>query len=85
MGGKIIRSDPYSSLVEGMYVLAGGALMSSADRPVKLVRRIVTPLGQSGQWWDVECLTHDYIYQSSERALGEELNEMEVLAWAVRH
>jgi len=75
------RSPPYSLLAEGMYVLADGQDFN--DRPVQLVERITTPLGQSGYWWNVRCLAHNYVYKSSERMLGREISEMEALAHAM--
>ena len=73
---------PYSILCEGMYILADSK--NFPNRPVRLVRRVTAPRGESGYWWEVECFTSGYFYKTSERFLGTEINELEVLAWITR-
>jgi hypothetical protein len=63
------------------YWLTSG-LKGTSVRMIQIVRKIIRPLGQNGEWWDVRDTRYNYTFQCSDYGLGRILTDMEVLAWA---
>ncbi len=53
---------------------------------VRLIKKVMGPLGFGGQWWLVERVAYGYEFKCGQQSLSHDVpTDMEVLAWASRN